>query len=49
MIVYVEGIDGYEGGLDVNMRLFDRFYELDLDVPISIERAKEGMGEGVAA
>ena len=49
VIVYVEGIDGYEGGLDVNMRLFDRFYELDLDVPISIERVKEGMGEGVAA
>ena len=47
--VYVEGIEGYKDGLDVNMRLFDVFYELDLDVPISIERARDAVGEGAAA
>jgi len=49
VIVYVEGIEGYRDGLDVGMRLSDMFYEMDLDVPIAIERAKEGMGEEVAA
>ena len=49
MIVYVEGIDGYKDGLDVNMRLFNIFYEMDLDVPISIERARDAAGEGASA
>jgi hypothetical protein len=49
VIVYVEGIDGYKDGLDVNMRLFDMFYEMDLDVPISIERARDAAGEEAAA
>jgi hypothetical protein len=49
VIVYVEGIDGYKDGLDVNMRLFDMFYEMDLDVPISIERARDAAGEEVVA
>jgi hypothetical protein len=49
VVVYVEGVDGYKDGLDVGMRLFDMFYEMDLDVPITIERAKEGVGEVVAA
>ncbi|MCD4767447.1 MAG: hypothetical protein K8R34_13130 [Methanosarcinales archaeon] len=49
VIVYVEGIDGYKDGLDVNMRLFDMFYEMDLDVPISIEQARDEAGEEVAA
>ena len=49
VIVYVEGIDGYRDGLDVGMRLSDKFYEMDLDVPIAIERAKDGVGEEAAA
>ncbi len=49
MIVYVEGIDGYRDGLDVGMRLSDKFYEMDLDVPIAIERARESAGEEAAA
>ena len=49
MIVYVEGIDERKDGLDVGMRLSDQFYEMDLDVPIAIIRAKEGAGEEAAA
>jgi len=33
----------------VGMRLFDKFLEIDLDVPLRIARAKEGMGEEAAA
>jgi len=33
----------------VGMRLFDKFLEMDLDVPLRIARAKEGMGEEAAA
>ena len=33
----------------VGMRLFDKFLEMDLDVPLRIARAKEGMGEGATA
>lgn len=32
----------------VGMRLFDIFLEIDLDVPLRIARAKEGMGEEAA-
>ncbi len=49
VLVYVEGIDERKDGLDVGMRLSDKFYEMDLDVPIAIMRAKEGVGEEVAA
>ena len=49
VIVYVEGIDEYRDGLDVGMRLSDMFYEVDLDIPIAIERAKEGMNEAAVA
>ena len=49
VIVYVEGIDERKDGLDVGMRLSDKFYEMDLDVPIAIEQAKEGVGEEAAA
>ncbi len=49
VIVYVEGIDERKGGLDVGMRLSDKFYEMDLDVPIAIMRAKEGEGAEAAA
>ena len=49
VIVYVEGIKEYRDGLDVGMRLSDKFYEMDLDVPIAIERAKEATGEEAAA
>jgi hypothetical protein len=31
------------------MRLFEMFYEMDLDVPISIERARDAAGEEAAA
>jgi len=48
VVVYVEGVDGYKDGADVNMRLFEMFYEMDLDVPISIERARDAAGEEVA-
>lgn len=33
----------------VGMRLFDKFLEIDLDVPLRIARPKEGMGEEAAA
>jgi len=33
----------------VGMRLYDKFLEIDLDVPLRIARAKEGMGEETAA
>jgi len=33
----------------VGMRLFDKFLEMDLDVPFRIARAKEEMGEEAAA
>ncbi len=44
VLVYVEGIDERKDGLDVGMRLSDMFYEMDLDVPIAIMRAKEDVG-----
>jgi hypothetical protein len=31
------------------MRLFDMFLEMDLDVPLAIMRAREGMGEEATA
>ena len=34
--------------VDVSMRLFDMFLEMDLDVPLRIARAKEGMGKVAA-
>ena len=49
VIVYVEGIDERKDGLDVGMRLSDKFYEMDLDVPIAIMRDRSEMGEEVAA
>jgi len=49
VIVYVEGIDERKDTVGVGMRLFDMFLEMDLDVPLRIARAKEGMGEAVAA
>ena len=49
VIVYVEGIDDRKDTVGVGMRLFDMFLEMDLDVPLRISRAKDGMGEGVAA
>jgi len=49
VIVYVEGIDERKDGLDVGMRLSDRFYEMDLDVPIAIMRDRGEMGEEAAA
>jgi len=33
----------------VSMRLFDMLLEMNLDVPLHIARAKEGMGEEAAA
>ena len=48
VIVYVEGIDERNDTVDVSMRLFDMFLEMDLDVPLRISRAKEGMGEEAA-
>ena len=33
----------------VGMRLFDKFLEIDLDVPLRIARAKKGLGEEAAA
>ena len=44
VIVYVEGIDERKDTVGVGMRLFDMFLEMDLDVPLRIARAKEGMG-----
>ena len=49
VIVYVEGIDERKDTVGVGMRLFDMFDEMDLDVPLRIARAKEGIGEEVAA
>ena len=49
VIVYVEGIDERKDTVGVGMRLFDMFYELDLDVPLRISRAKSGVGEEAAA
>ena len=49
VIVYVEGIDERKDGLDVGMRLSDKFYEMDLDVPIAIMRDRSEMGEEVVA
>lgn len=49
VIVYVEGIDERKDGLDVGMRLSDKFYEMDLDVPIAIMRDRGEMGEEAAA
>lgn len=48
VIVYVEGIDERKDGLDVGMRLSDKFYEMDLDVPIAIMRDRGEMGEEAA-
>ena len=49
VIVYVEGIDERKDTVGVGMRLFDMFDELDLDVPLAIMRAREGVGEEAAA
>ena len=49
VIVYVEGIDERKDTVGVGMRLFDMFYEMDLDVPIAIMRDRGEMGEEVAA
>jgi hypothetical protein len=49
VIVYVEGIDERKDTVGVGMRLFDIFDEMDIDVPLAIIRAKEGMGEEAAA
>ncbi len=49
MIVYVEGIDERKDTVGVGMRLFDMFYEMDLDVTLAIMGAKDGMSEEVAA
>ncbi|MBC2748610.1 MAG: hypothetical protein HF975_16735 [ANME-2 cluster archaeon] len=49
VIVYVEGIDERKDTVGVGMRLSDKFYEMDIDVPIAIMRAKEGTGEEAAA
>jgi hypothetical protein len=49
VIVYVEGIDERKDTVGVGMRLFDMFLEMDLDVPLRIARANEGMGEEVVA
>ena len=49
VIVYVEGIDEHKDTLGVSMRLFDLLYEMDLDVPFHITRAKDSMGEEATA
>ena len=49
VIVYVEGIDDRKDTVGVGMRLFDMFLEMDLDVPLRISRAKDGMGDETAA
>lgn len=49
VIVYVEGIDERKDGLDVGMRLSDKFYDMNLDVPIAIMRDRGGMREEAAA
>nr|QNO49465.1 hypothetical protein OCBBGKCP_00022 [Methanosarcinales archaeon ANME-2c ERB4] len=46
MIVYVEGIDERKDVAGAGMRFFDRFYELDIDVPIAIMLDRGEMGEG---
>ena len=48
VIVYVEGIDERKDTVGVGMRLFDMFYEMDLDVPLRISRARDAVGEEVA-
>jgi len=45
VIVYVEGIDERKDGLDVGMRLSDKFYDMNLDVPIAIMRDRGEMRE----
>ncbi|MCD6207872.1 MAG: hypothetical protein J7J06_07790 [Methanosarcinales archaeon] len=45
--IYIEGIDERKDAVGVGMRLFDMFLEMDLDVPLRIARAKEGVGEVV--
>jgi hypothetical protein len=49
VIVYVGGIDDRKDTVCVGMRLFGMFLEMDLDVPLRISRAKDGMGEEAAA
>ncbi|MCD6207733.1 MAG: hypothetical protein J7J06_07070 [Methanosarcinales archaeon] len=49
VIVYVEGIDERKDGLDVGMRLSDKFYDMNLDVPIAIMRDRGEMREEAAA
>ena len=44
VIVYVEGIDERKDTVGVGMRLFDMFYEMDLDVPLRISRARDAAG-----
>ena len=48
VIVYVEGIDERKDGLDVGMRLSDKFYDMNLDVPIAIMRDRGEMREEAA-
>ncbi|KAF5414376.1 MAG: hypothetical protein C5S48_09185 [Candidatus Methanogaster sp.] len=49
VIVYVDGIDERKGIMAAEMRLFDRFLETDLNVPLRIAIAKERVGEEAAA
>ena len=49
VIVYVEGIDDRKDTVGVGMWLFDMFLEMDLDVPLRIVGAKDGLGEEAAA
>ena len=49
VIVYVEGINERNDTMGVRMRLFDMFLEMDIDVLLRIERAKDDMGEEAAA
>ncbi|MFQ6054829.1 MAG: hypothetical protein ACE5KT_03720 [Methanosarcinales archaeon] len=41
VIVYVEGIDEDKEGLKMHNKLFHKFLELGIDVPLDITRAKE--------
>ncbi|KAF5418438.1 MAG: hypothetical protein C5S49_01760 [Candidatus Methanogaster sp.] len=49
VITYVKGIDERKDTVGAGMRLFDMFYEMDLDVPIAIMLDRGEMGEEVAA
>ena len=41
VMVYVEGIDEDKEGLKLHGKLFEKFIELGIDVPLHIARAKE--------